>query len=291
MLEQKTVFISGAAMGMGALKAKTLAERGWRVFAGVLPGADKSELGDNPNIMTVEQDVTSDKSVKESAKIVGKELDGKPLDLLINNAGIANVGTGVIEGASIKNGKTMFEVNTWGMMRVTQAFLPFIRRGPGKSRIINFASGAVKANPVGSGVYNMSKHAVIGLTKTLRNELAPFGIQVTAIEPGAVKTHMTANSRETTKDVWKNVSKEMNDIYAPYLYETITDVMPTQIEKGNSPEVVVNQVLGLLEVKNWKSSYLVGKDVAIMAPLFKILPDRLFEKMLQTASKIPQFKG
>ena len=197
MLEQKTVFISGAAMGMGALKAKTLAERGWRVFAGVLPGADTSELGDNPNIMIVEQDVTSDKSVKESAKIVEKELDGKPLDLLINNAGIANVGTGVIEGASIKNGKTMFEVNTWGMMRVTQAFLPFIRRGPGKSRIINFASGAVKANPVGSGVYNMSKHAVIGLTKTLRNELAPFGIQVTAVEPGAVKTHM---SRQFTRN-------------------------------------------------------------------------------------------
>ena len=67
--------------------------------------------------------------------------------------------------------------------------------------------------------------------------------------------------------------------------------MPTQIEKGNPPEVVVNQVLGLLEVKSWKSSYLVGKDVAIMAPLFKILPDRLFEKMLQTESKIPQFKG
>ena len=123
MLEQKTVFISGAAMGMGALKAKTLAERGWRVFAGVLPGADTSELGNNPNIMTVEQDVTSDKSVKDSAKIVEKELDGKPLDLLINNAGIANVGTGVIEGASIKNGKTMFEVNTWGMMRGNPSFL------------------------------------------------------------------------------------------------------------------------------------------------------------------------
>ena len=291
VLEQKTVFITGAAMGMGALKAKTLAERGWQVFAGVLAGADTSELGNNPNITQIEQDVTSDKSVEESAKFVEKELNGRPLDLLINNAGIANVGTGVIEGASIKNGKIMFEVNTWGMMRVTQAFLPFIRRGPGKSRIINFASGAVKANPVGSGVYNMSKHAVVGLTKTLRNELAPFGIQVTAIEPGAVKTHMTANSRETTKDVWKNVSKEINDIYAPYLNETITDVMPTQIESGNEPEIVVNQVLGLLKLKKWKSSYLVGKDVALMGPLFKVLPDRLFEKMLQTASKIPQFKG
>lgn len=288
---QKTAFVTGAAMGMGALEAKTLAERGWKVFAGVLPGADTSELGDNPNILKVEQDVTSDQSVKDSAELVDRELNGAPLDLLINNAGIANVGTGVIEGASIENGKIMFEVNTWGMMRVTQAFLPFIRRGPGKSRIINFASGAVKANPVGSGVYNMSKHAVIGLTKTLRNELAPFGIQVTAVEPGAVKTHMTANARETTKDVWKNVSKEMNDVYGPHLYKAVTEVIPTQIENGNPPEVVVNQVLGLLDVKKWKSSYLVGRDVKVMGPLFKLLPDRAFERMLQAAGKIPQFKG
>jgi len=63
MADKKTAFITGAAMGMGAMKAKKLAERGWEVFAGVLPGANTSELGDNPNITIVEQDVTSDASV------------------------------------------------------------------------------------------------------------------------------------------------------------------------------------------------------------------------------------
>jgi|GEM_PF-566383 len=292
MSDKKTVFITGAAMGMGALKAKTLAERGWQVFAGVLPGADTSELGDNSNITVVEQDVTLDASVTKSAEIVENALGGAGLDLLINNAGIANVGTGVIEGADIANAKKLFEVNTFGLWRVTQAFLPMIRRNAPTSRIINFASGAVKANPVGSGAYNMSKHAVVGLTRTLRNELAPFGIQVTAVEPGAVKTHMTANAYETTKSIWKNVSQEMNDIYGPHHKEGTTEILPAMIEKsGNPPEVVVNQVLGLLDKKNWKPSYLVGKDVAALGPLYKLLPERTFEKLIQGASKIKRYKG
>jgi len=292
MTDQKTVFITGAAMGMGALKAVTLAEQGWQVFAGVLPGADTSELGDTPNITIVEQDVTSNPSVKASAKTVDKALNGRGLDLLINNAGIANRGVGVIEGASITEAKKLFEVNTFGLWRVTQAFLPMVRRGAPTSRIINFASGAVKANPVGSGAYNMSKHAVVGLTRTLRHELAPFGIQVTAVEPGAVKTHMTANATETTKDIWKKVSQEMSDIYGPHHMEGTTKVLPDMIEKsGNPPEVVVNQVLGLLEKKNWKPAYLVGKDVKLLGPMYKLLPERTFEKIIQGASKIKSYKG
>jgi len=292
MAEQKSVFITGAAMGMGALKAKTLAERGWKVFAGVLKGADTSELGDNPNITKVLQDVTSDASVKKSAEIVSKALGGGGLDLLINNAGIANQGIGVIEGASIEKARIAFEVNTFGTWRVCQAFLPMIRQNAPTSRIINFASGAVKANPACSGAYNMTKHAVVGLTRTLRYELAPFGIQVTAVEPGAVKTHMTADPYATTQNIWKEVSQEMNDVYGPYLKEGTTEVMPKMLEtSANPPEVVVNQVLGLLEKKNWKPSYLVGKDVKALGPMYKILPERTFEKIIQGAAKIPSYKG
>ena len=238
MADKKTAFITGAAMGMGAMKAKKLAERGWQVFAGVLPGADTSELGDNPNIIKVEQDVTSDSSVTASAETVAKHIGERPLDLLINNAGIANQGTGPVEGINIKEMKFLFEVNTFGSMRVCQAFLPMIRRGAGTSRIINFASGAVRANPVCSGSYNMSKWAVEGLTCTLRNELAPFGIEVTSIEPGAVKTHMTANAEETTKDIWRGISDEVKAVYEPHLRETTTTKMVEQINAGNDPDYV-----------------------------------------------------
>ncbi len=292
MGEQKAAFITGANMGMGALKARTLAERGWKVFAGVLPSAPTDLLGVHPNLVHVDQDVTSEESVQASAEKVRSELDGAGLDLLINNAGIANVGIGVIEGVDLDRAKFMFEVNTWGPMRVLQAFLPMIRQNAPHSRIINFASGAVKANPAASGIYNMSKHAVIGITNTLRNELAPFGIQVTSVEPGAVKTNMTANSADTTQNIWKEVSQEMNDIYGPFLKEATTTVMVDTLEnKANDPQDVANQVLGLLEIKTWKPSYMVGKDVKALGPMHKILPSRTFEKILQKAVKIPRYKG
>ena len=291
MSGQKTAFITGAAMGMGAMKANKLAERGWKVFAGVLPKANTSELNDHENIVQVKQDVTSDKSVKDSAKTVAKHLGDKGLDLLINNAGIAHLGTGPIEGIHMDEMRIIFEVNTFGAMRVTQAFLPMIRKAAPDSRIINFASGAVRANPACSGSYNMSKWAVEGLTCTLRNELAPFGIEVTSIEPGAVKTHMTANAEETTKSIWSNMSDEVRAVYEPHLLETTTTKMVEAIDKGNDADYLTDQVLALLEKKTWKPRYLVGKDVKAMKPMLALLPERTVEKLIQKGVGIPQYKG
>ena len=291
MSDQKTAVITGAAMGMGAMKARKLADRGWQVFAGVLPGTDTSELGDNPNIVKVKQDVTSEKSVTASAKTVAKQIGDRGLDLLINNAGIANIGTGPIEGIHIEETRKLFEVNTFGMLRVTQAFLPMIRKAAPKSRIINFASGAVRANPVCSGSYNMSKWAVEGLTCTLRNELAPFGIEVTSIEPGAVKTHMTANAEETTKSIWSNMSDEVRAVYEPHLLETTTTKMVEQINAGNDPDYVTDGVLALLEKSNWKPRYLIGQDVKAMKPMVALLSERAVESMLQKAVGISKYKG
>lgn len=291
MADKKTAFITGAAMGMGAMKAKKLADRGWQVFAGVLPGANTSELGNSPNIIKVDQDVTSDESITASAQTVAEHLGGKGLDLLINNAGIADIGTGPIEGINIKETRRLFDVNTFGMLSVVQAFLPMIRKGAPTSRIINFASGAVRANPACSGSYNMSKWAVEGLTCTLRNELAPFGIEVTSIEPGAVKTHMTANAEETTKSIWKGISDEVREVYEPHLRETTTTKMVEAINKGNDPDYVTDEVLALLDKKNWKPRYLVGKDVKPMKAMLAIMPERTFEKTIQKAVGIPQYKG
>ena len=191
----------------------------------------------------------------------------------------------------MKEAKFLFEVNTFGSMRVVQAFLPMIRKGAPHSRIINFASGAVRANPVCSGSYNMSKWAVEGLTCTLRNELAPLGIQVTSIEPGAVKTHMTANAKETTKDIWTNISNTVKSVYQPFLLETTTTKMVEQISKGNDPDYVTEEVLALLDKKKWKPRYLVGKYVKPMKVMLGIMSESLFEKTIQKAVGIPQYKG
>lgn len=291
MAGQKTAFITGANMGMGAMMARKLAGRGWQVFAGVLPGADISELGTHDNIIAVEQDVSKDAFVKKSAKTVAKHLGDRPLDLLINNAGIAHMGTGPVEGIHIDETRIIFEVNTFGPLRVCQAFLPMIRKGAPGSRIINFASGAVRANPACSGSYNMSKWAVEGLTGTLRNELTPFGIEVTSIEPGAVKTHMTANSEETTRSIWSNMSDKVRKVYEPHLLETTTTKMVEQINNGNDPDYVTEKVLALLGKPKWKPRYLVGRDVNPMKVMLAIMPERAFEKTIQKAVGIPQYKS
>eukprot|EP00456_Euglypha_rotunda_P080550 TRINITY_DN7809_c0_g2_i3.p1 TRINITY_DN7809_c0_g2~~TRINITY_DN7809_c0_g2_i3.p1 ORF type:complete len:224 (+),score=61.31 TRINITY_DN7809_c0_g2_i3:124-795(+) len=207
---QKTAFITGANIGQANLLVKALSKRGWRVFAGVLPGAP-TDLVTGGNIVVVDQDVSNSESVTASAKVVTEALAGKGLDLLMNVAGVANVGVGVLEGAKLADVERLFNINMFGQLRVIQAFLPLVRRNAPGSRIANYSSGAILANPVGAGAYNMTKHAIHGMTLTLRHELAPFGIQVTSIIPGGVLTAMSANSHANTRQIGRAVQQECRD--------------------------------------------------------------------------------
>ncbi len=283
----QTAFITGAAIGMGAMMANKLADRGWTVLAGVLPSETNLELNtQSNNIHVIEQDVSSDGSVKASAEKAAPYLTNG-LDLLINNAGIANIAQGVVEGMSIDETKRIFDINTFGQLRTVQAFLPALR--PAKGRVINFASGAIVVNPPGSGAYNMSKHAVHGMTMTMRHELAAFGVEACSILPGGVKTAMTANSHETTKAIWDRIDPALRDIYFPALGNTTTSVLPDMLEKtGNSPDYLTDEVLKIATGKKaLKPSYLVGKEVKPMIPMRRWLSESGLEKAIRSQFKIP----
>src|SRR5688572_737954 len=170
----KTAFITGANVGQANLLTKALAERGWRVFAGVLPGAP-TDLKSGGTITVVEQDVSNTESVRNSAEVVKQALGDQGLDLLMNVAGVANIATGVMEAVDLAQVEKIFQINAYGQLRVVQAFLPLIRKNAPGSRIANYSSGAIIANPVGAGAYTMTKHAIHGMTLTLRHELAAFG--------------------------------------------------------------------------------------------------------------------
>ena len=130
----KTAFITGANVGQANLLVKALDKRGWRVFAGVLPGAP-TDLKTGGNITVVEQDVSNTESVKKSAAIVIQALNGQGLDLLMNVAGVANVATGVLEGVNLDAVQRLFEINMYGQLRVIQAFLPLLRKNaPGEDK-------------------------------------------------------------------------------------------------------------------------------------------------------------
>lgn len=287
----KTAFLTGANVGQSNLLAKALVQRGWRVFAGVLPGAP-TDLKTGGTLTVVEQDVSSTESVKKSAEIVTRELNGQGLDLLMNIAGVANVAVGVLEGVDLAQAERLFHINLFGQLRVVQSFLPLIRQNAPGSRIANYSSGAIIANPVGAGVYNMTKHAIHGLTLTLRHELAPFGIQVTSIVPGGVLTGMSANSHANTKKTWGMQPQHIRDIYGPHLEATMCEVLPNMLEKhGSTPEQALAGTLEILDRKKWAPMELLGKDVKPMGFMRRILSDAALESMMRSQFKIPVYKA
>ncbi|TAM12193.1 MAG: SDR family NAD(P)-dependent oxidoreductase [Nevskiaceae bacterium] len=285
----KNAFITGANVGQANALVKALSARGWRVFAGVLPGAP-TDLETGGNVMLVDQDVSKDDSVQTSAEAVTQALGGEGLDLLMNVAGVANIAVGVLEGADLAAAHRLFEINLFGQLRVVQAFLPLIRRNAPGSRIVNYSSGAIIANPVGAGVYNMSKHAIHGMTLTLRHELGPFGIQVTSIVPGGVLTGMSANSHENTHNSWMRQPDEIRRVYSPALENVMCKVLPDMLEKtGSTPEQALEGTLKILDKKKWAPMELLGKDVKPMGVMRRLLSDSQLESVMRSAFKIPRY--
>jgi NAD(P)-dependent dehydrogenase (short-subunit alcohol dehydrogenase family) len=287
----KNVFITGANVGQANLLSKKLAERGWRVFAGVLPGAP-TDLSSGGNITVVEQDVSNTDSVRASAEKVTQALNGQGLNLLLNVAGVANIAVGVIEAVNLDELQRLFNINAFGQLRVVQAFLPLLRQAAPDARIINYSSGAILANPVGAGPYNMTKHAIHGMTLTLRHELAPFGIQVTSIIPGGVLTGMSANSHQNTRTTWNKQPEAVRKAYEPFLGPVVMQVLPDMLEKhGSTPEQAVDEALKIIELKKWKPMHYVGKDVKPMGVMRRLLSDSALEKVMRSQFKIPSYKG
>jgi len=287
----KTAFITGANIGQANLLVKALSQRGWRVFAGVLPGAP-TDLKSDGNITVVDQDVSKTESVQKSAEIVTQALNGQGLDLLMNVAGVANIGTGVLEGADFAAVERLFNINLFGQLRVIQAFLPLVRKNAPGSRIANYSSGAILANPVGAGAYNMTKHAIHGMTLTLRHELAPLGIQVTSIIPGGVLTAMSANSHENTRKTWNEQPEAVRKVYEPHLGKVMMQVLPDMLEKsGSTPEQALEGTLVILDKKKWKPMEYLGKDVKPMGVMRRLLSDSQLEAMMRMTFKIPTYKG
>jgi NAD(P)-dependent dehydrogenase (short-subunit alcohol dehydrogenase family) len=182
--------MTGAATGIGLGIATKLDRLGWAVFAGVNK-TPPTELirGASDRLTVIRVNVADDAQVKQAAETVGQAVGDRGLKLLINNAAVADAAPGPIETIEMAKFRFLMEVNFWGPLRVIQAFLPLLRRH-GQARIINVTSASIYLTiPTGCS-YPVSKHALTALTDHLRMEMAPFGIGVTALEPGGVATSM-----------------------------------------------------------------------------------------------------
>jgi len=184
----ESVLITGANSGIGRAAAVRLAESGYRVFAAMRNTAKAEKLlglaeQAGCEVHPVELDVCDDESVKRGTAQVLAEAG--QIDVLINNAGIG--WNAAIEDVDIAEAKVVFETNYWGVIRCTQAVLPGMReRGAG--HIVNVSSIAGQIAALGQVIYSSSKWAVECLSENLAQEVAPFGIRVSVLEPGVVRT-------------------------------------------------------------------------------------------------------
>src|SRR5499425_494169 len=195
----KVVLITGATDGLGKAAAILLAERGYRVYAAGRSAEKRAALDQlaqtkNLQMKSIELDVTSDDSVRMAIEKILSEAGA--INVLINNAGLGYMA--VVEELKMEDMRRQFETNVFGVLRVTQAVLPHMReRRSGRILMISSVAGLV--SPPTYGAYSASKHALEGLSNSLRLELYPFSIEVVLIEPGYIVTNFRQTATELAK--------------------------------------------------------------------------------------------
>jgi NAD(P)-dependent dehydrogenase (short-subunit alcohol dehydrogenase family) len=282
-----SVFITGAATGIGMGIAKKLDGLGWTVFAGVNKTAP-SELmrGASDRLTVIRVNVADDEQVKQAAETVSQALGDRGLKLLINNAAVADAAPGPVETIDMAKFRFLMEVNFWGPLRVVQAFLPLLRKH-GRARIINVTSAVIYLTiPTGCS-YPVSKHALAALTDHLRMEMAPFGIEVTALEPGGVKTPMIMGgfAEESEAAHWASIPPPLRE-----KYQAAFTFPGKGLEAGfefESPETYADKVYRkMIAVKTVKPRYTLGKGVAVLPWLHRLLSKRQLERLWRKLLKV-----
>jgi NAD(P)-dependent dehydrogenase (short-subunit alcohol dehydrogenase family) len=276
----RSVVITGASTGIGWAIAKLLSDRGFGVFGSVRKQADadrlQSEFG--PNFTPLLFDVTDEAAVLAAARQVREALKGETLAGLVNNAGVAVAGP-VLE-LSADDFRRQMDINVIGPVIATQAFGPLLGSDPSlkgpKGRIVMISSVAGKnGNPL-SAPYCASKHAVEGLSESLRRELMLFGIDVVIVAPGAVKTPIWSKAEQIDLSVYKNSP------YFPALNKVMAFMMQLG-ETGLPAERIAEVVFEALTAARPKVRYQITPDRMrhlMMATLPKRAVDRIIAKRL-----------
>jgi NAD(P)-dependent dehydrogenase (short-subunit alcohol dehydrogenase family) len=273
----RSVVITGASTGIGWATAKLLLDRGSRVFGSVRKQADAERLiGEfGGNFVPLLFDVTDEAAVLAAAREVRAALGRETLAGLVNNAGIAVPGP-VLE-LSADEFRRQMDVNVIGPIISTQAFGPLLGSDPSlkgpKGRIVMISSVAGKnGNPL-TPAYAASKHAIEGLSESLRRELMLFGIDVIIVAPGPVKTPIWGKGQQEV-----DMSRYKNSPYLPAL-QKVTAYMQHLDSIGLPPEKIAEVVYAALTLPKPKVRYQVAPD-PMRHLMTAVLPKRMVDKII-----------
>ncbi len=271
MATTKVAIVTGASSGIGHATALRLHAAGYTVYAGARRLERMRDLAD-AGIHVVELDVIDDASMVALVDQVMNEA-GR-IDVLVNNAGYGSFGA--LEDVPNEEGRRQFDVNVFGLARLTQLVLPHMRAQK-SGRIINMSSmGGRIYEPLGSW-YHATKFAVEGMSDALRLEVAPFGIDVVLIEPGGMNTEWGAIAADNL------ITASAHTAYAgqaPGVARMLrsSDQKP---RRASSPDVIAKAIVRAASARRPKTRYLLGPGAKPLVTLHTLLPDRVFDAVLK----------
>jgi NAD(P)-dependent dehydrogenase (short-subunit alcohol dehydrogenase family) len=252
----KAIVITGASSGIGKATAKYFAEHGWRVAATMRKPENETELNQLENVSLYQLDVTDEGSIaKATEQILG---DFGSVDVVLNNAGYAVMGT--FESATLEQIKRQFDVNLFGLMNITRAFLPHFRAN-GAGLFLNVSSMGGQITFPFLSLYHSTKWAVEGFSESLSYELSSLGIQVKIIEPGVVFTDFYGRSMTLSA---KEGLTAYDEILAKYQANR-ANVEPS----GSTPEQLAEAIYGAATDGKPQLRYLIGPDAEQLLGLRK----------------------
>lgn len=280
-MQTSSYVVTGASTGIGRATVDKLVQLGAHVWATVRSEVDERSLkeahGDKVSVLRV--DVTDLDSVKAAGDQVVK---AGPLNGLVNNAGVALPAP--LEHLPIETFRKQLEVNLIGQLAVTQAMLPALRKArevQQAARIVMIGSiGGRIAGPV-IGAYHASKFGLVGLTDSLRAELAPSGIGVVLIEPGAIATPIWERSTAAGDPLMEMLSEQAQQYYAKQIAAARANAAGAP-KRGIPPQRAANLIAKVLTAQRPRPRYLLGPDAHIASVIAR-LPYRLRYKL--TAGK------
>jgi len=271
------VVVTGASSGIGRATALHLDSLGFRVFAGVRKESDADALraDGSDRLEPLEVDVADESSVDSAAREVSARVGDAGVAGLVNNAGIG-VG-GPVELLALDDLRRQLEVNLVGQVAVTQALIPLLRSARG--RIVFMSSVGGRLSLPFMSPYHVSKWGVEALADALRIELHPWGIEVVVVEPGSIATPMWDKGQSHADDVLSRMDAEARALYG----EKVTALQAAAQEeaaRGIPPERVAEVVAKALTARRPRTRYLVGRDAKINARVRRLVPDRVFDRLI-----------
>ncbi|XP_075863502.1 retinol dehydrogenase 7-like isoform X2 [Microcebus murinus] len=288
-LQDKYVFITGCGSGFGNLLARQLDMRGMRVLAACRTekAAVQLKAQTSDRLETVTLDVTKTDSITAATQWVKERVGDRGLWGLVNNAGIS-LPFGCIEWLTKQDFMTILDVNLLGMIEVTLSLLPLVRKARG--RVVNVSSVAGRMAVIGGG-YSISKFGVEAFSDSLRRELAPFGVKVAIIEPGAFKTNMNNTERIllNVQAVWDRARPEIKEIYGEKYLASCLKLLSSQLlaECKENLSEVTDCMEHALTACHPRTRYSAGWDAKLFYLPMSYMPTFLGDAILTWALPRP----